>query len=78
MSSIGRPSCDRSYKILSYSRCDAKHSAETYLDIISLVVVTTLSEQSMCDDMMNIQLVQHRIRILRIQVSIRVTRDGNG
>ena len=44
--------------------CNAKHSATTYLDIVSLVIVTALSEQSMCHDVMNIQFVQNGIRIL--------------
>ena len=54
-----------------------KRTTVTYLYIISLVIITTLSEQSMCDDMMNIQLVQHGIRILQIQVSIHISRDVN-
>ena len=32
----------------------------------------------MCDDVMDIQLVQHGIRILQIQFSIHITKDGNG
>ena len=44
--------------------CDAKHSARTYLDIVSLVIVTALSEQSMCHDVVNVQFVQNGIRIL--------------
>ena len=55
-----------------------KRTTVTYLYIISLVIITTLSEQSMCDDMMNVQLVQHGIRILQIQVSIHISRDVNG
>jgi hypothetical protein len=78
VSAIGRPNCDRSYRISSYSRCEAKTSTATNLYIISLVIITTLSEQSMCDDTMNIQLVQHGISILHIQLSIHITRDVNG
>ena len=55
-----------------------KRTTVTYLYIISLVIITALSEQSMCDDMMNIQLVQHGIRILQIQVSIHISKDVNG
>lgn len=55
-----------------------KRTTVTYLYIISLVIITALSEQSMCDDMMNIQLVQHGIRILQIQVSIHISRNVNG
>lgn len=78
MSAIGRPSCDKSYRVSSYSRYEAKRSTATYLYIISLVIITAFSEQSMCDDVMDIQLVQHGIRILQIQFSIHITKDGNG
>lgn len=64
VSAIGRPSCDRSCEVSVDGMSDAKLNATTYLDIISLVIVTTFSEQSMCHYMMNIQLVQHGIGIL--------------
>jgi hypothetical protein len=54
VSSIGRPNCDRSCKVSFYSECDTQRSTTSYLDIISLVIVTTFSEQSMRDDVMNI------------------------
>ena len=33
---------------------EAEHRGYIYLDIIPLVIVTALAEQSMCDDMMDI------------------------
>jgi hypothetical protein len=35
------------------------------LHIVSLVIVTTLAEQSMVDDLVDIQLIQKRVSILR-------------
>jgi hypothetical protein len=43
VSAIGRPSCERSYNEHEM-RCANEKSDKLYLDIIALVVVTTLSE----------------------------------
>jgi hypothetical protein len=40
----------------------------SYLYINSFVIVTALAEQSMCDDMMDIQFVQCRVHILNASV----------
>jgi len=80
VSAIGRPSCDRSCEVSMYGIWDAKLDATSYLDIISLVIVTTFSEQSMCHDVMNIQLVQYGIRILGNfgETIIETIEDGKG
>lgn len=36
------------------------------LDIVSSMVITAFSEQPMCNNFVNIQLIQHGIRILSI------------
>ena len=44
VSAIGRPSWDRSCEVSLYGLSNAKLNATSYLDIISLVIVTTFSE----------------------------------
>lgn len=36
------------------------------LDVITLVIITTFTEQAMGDNLVNIQLVEHRVGILRV------------
>lgn len=36
----------------------------TYLDIIALVVVAALTEQSVSDDTTSVEHVEHRVRVL--------------
>ena len=38
----------------------------TYLDIVSSVVVAALTEESVVNNLVNVQLVQERVSILRI------------
>lgn len=39
-----------------------------YLDIVALVVKTTLSEKSVMDDMVNVELIKQWIAILQVHV----------
>ena len=36
----------------------------THLDVVALMIVTTLPEQAMGDDFMDVELVKYRIRVL--------------
>jgi hypothetical protein len=45
VSAIGRPNCDRSYKGDKGNRLGRR--IVSYLDVVSLVIVTTLSEKAM-------------------------------
>ena len=36
-----------------------------YLDVIPFVIITTLSEQSVCHDIMDIEFIQHWVCILK-------------
>jgi hypothetical protein len=58
-----RPTWDRSYnkrERWSLQAC----AAGTYLDVVSLVIITAFSEQTVMNNSMNVQLVQQRITIL--------------
>lgn len=63
VSAIGLPSWERScWDVVR----DDQQTGKTliYLDIIALVVVAALPEQSMSDDAMDIEFIKHRISIL--------------
>ena len=38
-----------------------------YLDVVPLVIVTAFPEQPVRYDIVNIEFVQHRVRILRVK-----------
>lgn len=55
---IGRPSCDRSCTVReSQMTAECLFDGSTYLNIVSTVIVTALSEQSMCDGMVWVESV---------------------
>jgi len=40
------------------------YSEQTYLDIVSLMVVATFTEKSVMNDTMNVQLIEERVTVL--------------
>jgi hypothetical protein len=63
VSAMGLPNCERSYDFyLSVKDDEEDHLSN--LDIISLVIKTTFTEQSVSDNTMNIKLIQYGIGIL--------------
>ena len=62
VSAIGRPSCDKSWtKLSTRPRCQLR----TYLDVVALVVVTTLTEEPVRHDLMYVEFIEHWIRVLQ-------------
>lgn len=63
-----RPTCDRSLVAVSshihLSSGKRKKEEKTDLDIISLVVITAVSEQAVVDNIVNVQLIKQRIAVL--------------
>lgn len=49
-----RPTCDKSCEILAHFNSD---KCEYYLDVVSLMIVTTFSEQTVMNNAVNIQLI---------------------
>jgi hypothetical protein len=45
-------------------------------DIVALVVIATLSEQPVCDNTVDIQLVQHRVGVLKEPVSFKAKKTS--
>lgn len=63
VSAMGLPNCERSYDSYpSVKNDEVDHLSN--LDIISLVIETTFTEQSVSDNTMNIKLIQYGIGIL--------------
>jgi len=63
VSAIGLPNCERSYDSVFQSRV-MKRVKLSDLDIIAFVVKTTFTEESVSDNMMDIELIQYGIGIL--------------
>ena len=62
VSAIGRPNCDRSYGRDKRER--AMRRIVIYLDVVPFVVITTLSEKAVRNDLMYIEFVKNWISIL--------------
>ena len=66
VSSIGRPSWDRSYISLGSDwEVQLTKMNRTRLDVVATVVVAALTEQAMGDDTVNVELVKHGISVLQ-------------
>lgn len=51
---------------------------EAYLDVVALVVVATLSEESMADHAVNVEHVENRVGVLQRQATDRVSAEQFG
>lgn len=71
MSAIGRPNCDRSWARLCV-RLNKQIGFDTsrlYLDVVPPVAEAALPEQSVRDDLVNVEFVENGISILDGRVS---------
>lgn len=59
-----RPTWDRSCNVSAIAQCLTCNSLNTYLDVVTLVVVATLAEQAVMDDLVYIKLIKQRISVL--------------
>ena len=73
VSAIGRPSWERSYTVhsdkLQQTEDEYDRVQRTRLHVVAPMIITAFPEQSMCNDMVYVQLVQDGIGILRRDVS---------
>ena len=69
VSAIGRPSWERSYTVhsdkLQQTEDEYDRVQRTRLHVVAPMVIAAFPEKSMCDDVMDIELIQYRIGILR-------------
>ena len=66
--SMSRPSWDRSYRCQIDAGGVHEKQVKTYLDVVALVIVTALSEETMSDHSGGIQHVHDRISVLHNSV----------
>lgn len=58
-----RPTCERSWMMISFFSM-TKEGKGAHLDVVPLVVITTLSEEAVMNHVVDIQLVEQRVAIL--------------